>query len=200
MVKPELELLGWPIYIGSCEGRWSRAPAVNDAARKAGDWDVAFIADCDTLIDHAGILRAVEWVRSTGGGVRPHDQRYMLNPQQTLLAMQRGVEAIPVGQLQAPHAGGGLDVVTREAWDIVGGMDESYEGWGYEDSQFHVDLLVKSYWDRLPGVAWHLYHDTHYNKPERASISRFRETQRKHKDVIDAWAARKGLRNPLAVF
>ena len=207
MVRPELERFGWPIVTGTCEGRWSRAPAVNDAARRAGDWDVAFIADCDTIPDHDGIRRAVQWVQSTGGGVRPHDQRYMLTQQQTLRAVQRGVESIPVRELKAPWAGGGLDVVTREAWDRVaatndspGAFDESYTGWGYEDSQWHVDLLVTSYWDRLPGVAYHLWHETHDNKPNPESVQRFRHTQRKHKDAIDAWAATKGLRKPLAVF
>lgn len=161
---------------------------------------MAFIADCDTIPDHEGILRAVRWVSSTGGGVRPHDQRYMLTQPQTLLAVQRGVEAVPVRDLKAPWAGGGLDVVTRQAWDAVGGMDEAYQGWGYEDSEFHVQLLVNATWDRLPGVAWHLWHETSENRPDPESVRRFRETQRKHKDALDAWAATKGLRKPMQVF
>ncbi len=200
MILPHLESFGWPIYTGSCDGPWRRAAAVNDAARKAGDWGTALIADCDTIPDHDGILRAVEWVRSTGGGCRPHDQRYMLSQQQTVTAVQRGVHALPVKTLRAPWAGGGLDVVTRDAWDVVGGMDESYEGWGYEDSEFHVQMVVKSRWDRLPGHAWHLWHPTDANKPARESVLRYRETQRRHRAELDAWCATKGLARAMQVF
>ncbi len=200
MVRPELESFGWPIYEGTCEGRWSRAPAVNDAARQAGSWDVAFIADCDTIPEHDAILRAVDWVDSTGGGARPHDERYMLSQEGSLVAMQRGVEHLEKRHYLRQWAGGGLDVVTRDAWDAVGGMDERYVGWGYEDSEFHVQLLVKRRWDRLPGECWHLFHPTTENKPDQETIRLFKQTQREHKDVLDRWAKNKGLKNPMAVF
>jgi hypothetical protein len=200
MVRPELERFGWPIVEGTCEGRWSRAPAVNDAARKAGDWDVAFIADCDTIPDHDSILRAVWWVQHTGGGARPHDERFMLTQQGSIAAMQRGVEALEDRHFNRQWAGGGLDVVTREAFDAVGGFDERYHGWGYEDSEFHVQLVVHRRWDRLPGDAWHLWHPTTDNKPDRETVQRFNETKHKHQAVLDRWIKNKGLRQPMAVF
>ena len=200
MVRPHLETFGWPIYIGTCEGVWKRAAAVNDAARKAGDWEVAFIADCDTLTDPEGIRRAVTWVRSTRGAVRPHEQRYMLDQKQSLQAVQRGVETIPRDKLKAPYAGGGLDVVHRDAWDAVSGMDERYEHWGWEDSEFHVQLVVKASWDRLPGVAYHLHHDPTDPVVNRDSRNRFAATQRQFRRELEVWAAPKGLRQPMQVL
>ncbi len=200
MVRPHLATFGWPIYLGTCEGVWKRAAAVNDAATKAGDWEIAFIADCDTLTDPDGIRRGVEWVRSTHGAVRPHEQRYMLDHKQTIQAVQRGVESIPREKLKAPYAGGGLDVVHREAWDAVGSMDERYENWGWEDSEFHVQLILKASWDRLPGVAYHLHHDVTDPVVNRESKQRFAQTQREHRKVLDEWAKTKGLRNPMAVL
>lgn len=199
-IQPQLASFGWPIFLGSCEGPWRRAAAVNDAATKAGSWDAAFIADCDTIPDPDGILRAVEWVRSTGGACRPHDQRYMLNQKQTITAVQRGVGSIPVKELKAPYAGGGLDVLTRDAWDAVGGMNAAdYIGWGYEDSEFHVQLVVQSRWDRLPGHAWHLWHD-HTGPANRESVQRFNRTVKENRAALDAWLATKGLTKGLQVF
>jgi hypothetical protein len=207
-IRPELERFGWPIYVGTCEGKWSRAPAVNDAARQAGKWDVAFIADCDTIPEHDGILRAVEWVCSTGGGARPHAERYMLSGEGSLVALQRGVQYLEKKHFLKQWAGGGLDVVTRDAWDTVaalypnqdGAFNEAYAGWGYEDSEFHVRLVVTSRWDRLPGQAWHLNHPTHENKAERETVQRFRELQRTCHDQLQAWIGNTGLKNGMAVF
>lgn len=200
MVRPHLEQFGWPIFVGSCEGPWQRAVAVNNAAKQAGDWEIAFIADCDTLTDPDGIRRGVEWVRSTRGACRPHDQRYMLDDKQSLQAVQRGVGSIPREQLKAPYAGGGLDIVHRDAWDAVGGFDENYVGWGWEDSEFHVQLVVKSTWDRLPGVAFHLFHPSTDPKPNPESRRRFQQTEREHRKALQIWAAPKGLREPMRVF
>src|ERR1051326_4901366 len=198
MVKPHLERFGWPIFIGTLEGRWARATAVNDAAAKATaavpDWDVAFIADCDTLTDPDGIHRAVDWVRSTRGAVRPPEQRYMLDHKQTITAVQRGPESIPKETLKAPYAGGGLDIVHREAWEAVGSMNEEYQGWGWEDSDFHVRLILKASWDRLPGVAYHLHHESTDPVPNRESRQRFAAFQREHRKELLEWAKIKGLR------
>ena len=201
MVRPHLESFDWPLFTGTVQGeRWKRAEAVNDAATKAGDWEVAFIADCDTLTDPPGILRAVDWVRSTRGAVRPHEQRYMLDHKQTIQAVQRGPQSITREKLKAPWAGGGLDIVHREAWDAVGSMNEAYEGWGWEDSDWHVQLILKASWDRLPGVAYHLYHDATDPTPNRESRMRFHELRRAHRKELDTWAAPKGLRQPMEVL
>lgn len=210
MVRPELERFGWPIIEGTCGGRWARAEAVNDAARKAGSWDAALIADCDTLPDHEAIVRAMWWVSTTGGGARPHGKRYMLTDAGSLVAMQRGVEAVKFAAsanynrfAKSEHLhpqqwyGGGLDVVTREAFDAVGGFCEAYQGWGWEDSQFHLDLIVHRRWDRLPGEAWHLNHPTHDNRPDVASRRLFQAACAKNKAKLDRWLFNQGL--PLAV-
>lgn len=201
MVRPHLETFGWPIYIGEPRGTvWKRAEAVNVAARKAGNWEVAFIADCDTLTDPDGIRRGVQWVLSTRGAVRPHEQRYMLDAKQTVQAVQRGVGSLRRETLKAPWAGGGLDIVHRDAWDAVGSMDERYENWGWEDSEFHVQLIVKASWDRLPGVAYHLHHPSTDPVLNRESKQRFAQTQKTYRKELEIWAANKGLRTPMQVL
>lgn len=209
MVQPHLEQFGWPIFTGQPQSeRWKRADAVNDAAAKAGDWDIAFIADCDTLTDPAGIRRAVTWVADSHGAVRPHEQRFMLDQKQSIQAVQRGTASLDHSRLKAPYAGGGLDIVHRDAWDAVANargtpgkaFDESYVGWGWEDSHFHLDLILHASWDRLPGVAYHLHHESTDPVVNRESRMRFQAAQREHRKVLEMWAAPKGLRQPMAVL
>lgn len=199
---PALVSLGYPVYTGEPRGEaWSRAEAVNVAAENAGDWDVALVGDCDTIPDPGSIVRAIEWVGSTGGAARPHGQRIMLNQKGTIVFLQRGP-----AYLERQHyfrrqwAGGGLLVVTRAAWELVGGYDESFKGWGYEDSDFNLRLLRHSTWDRLPGSAWHLWHPTDDNKPSPETTERARALQREYRYDIERWAFDKGLREPMKVL
>jgi len=96
--------------------------------------------------------------------------------------------------------GGGLLVIHREAFDKVGGYDETYIGWGYEDSAMNISLLLKSVWDRLPGHAWHIWHGRLDNNPRQESIQRYRAMIREHKPAIDAWAANQGLMRYQEIF
>lgn len=69
IVRPYLERFGWRIYLGDPEGPWSRGAAINAAARDAGNWDVAVIADVDT-IPPEGLDAAVVTALRSGGGDR----------------------------------------------------------------------------------------------------------------------------------
>lgn len=199
---PYLEALGYPVFTGEPRGDvWARAEACNAAAEAAGDWRIALIADCDTIPDPDAVRRAMAWVEDTGGAARPHGERMMLNAKGTLVFLQRGPDAV-VRKLhtERQHPGGGLLVVTREAFDLVGGYNETFKGWGYEDSDFNFRLLRHSTWDRLPGRAWHLFHGREENKPTPASQVRYRKLMVEYGPDVEAWARDKGLRFPKAVL
>jgi hypothetical protein len=199
---PALRRLGYDVVTGQPKGEdWSRAEAVNDAAASAGPWDVALIGDCDTIPDEGSIRRAVAWVLDSGGAVRPHDMRIMLNAKGTLAFVQRGPAAVSrIRHTDKPHPGGGLLVVTREAYDAVGGYDESFKGWGYEDSDFNLRLLRLGLWERLPGKAWHLWHGREDNAPRPESRQRYRAMMQEYRRDIERWSRYKDLAHPQAVL
>lgn len=200
---PALEALGYPVYVGEpYTDEWSRAEAVNAAAKAAGDWDVALIADCDTIPDRSSVERGVWWLGAAGiGAVRPHMCRIMLSDQGTLKFAQRGPAGLDDKRdYERFHQGGGLLLVTREAFDGVGGYDETFRGWGYEDTNFNLRVMRAYGWDRIPGNAWHLWHGREENRPRPESRARHAEMLKEYAREIRAWAFDKGVDRPEAVI
>jgi hypothetical protein len=192
--RPRLEALGYPIVLGDRPGPWARSAACNEAARLAGDWDVALIADADTIPEAGAVERAVGIVSATPGAVRPHDRLWNLNSAQSKIAGRKGAENVRLAPRQRQQLGGGLLVISREAWDRVGGYDERFIGWGHEDSAMHTTLLAEVRWDRIEGQAWHLWHPRdNTNTPERRENQRMmREVQEKYRPVIERESERRG--------
>jgi hypothetical protein len=199
VVRPYLAALDLPIHVGDSDGPWARAQAVNRAAEDAGKWDIAVVADADTVLDSGAVRRAISWVADTRGGARPHDWRWMLNKQASLKLAQQGPKTPGHGDLAKMWAGGGALVIHREAWEKVGGFDESYVGWGHEDSAMNISLVAHASYDRLPGEAWHIWHELG-SKASPTSVKMYRDMIREHLPAIRAWGANKGIQNPEKVL
>lgn len=186
VVQRHLEAFGWPVFTGDAEGKWSRARAVNAAARSAGDWDVALISDADTVGEPDVIEAAAKLALQTRGAIRPHDKLWMLQPDQTQDFARQGAQGTIINIKTVCHPGGGLLVVSREAWDTVGGYDESFVDWGHEDSHLNTRLLAHAYWDIIEGNAYHLWHprDTTTTPDVMENRRKMRLVQMEYGEVI----------------
>ena len=53
-------------------------------------------------------------------------------------------------------------VVTRKTWDAVGGFDERFVGWGWEDVAFRcaVETVTGRELTKIASTCWHLFHIT----------------------------------------
>lgn len=156
---------------------FSKAVAVNDAARKAHG-DIFVILDADVYLPGHVIRHCAARIRrARRHGARlwfvPYRHIFRLNPEAT----ERLLESDPRDPLRFPSPpcpsdvqdttgsghghrfGAMVTIMPREAFEFVGGMDERFRGWGGEDVSFlrALDTL----WARhknTPNDVLHLWH------------------------------------------
>lgn len=177
---------GWPVYVGeSPAGAFNRGAAINDAARKAGDWDVAIIHDADNIVDPENLDLAVgAALKVNTACVFPYDTYVYLDKPSTYRVMytdnwficpeQRSQGSYPWMIIKNHRSG--IQVMHRDTYEAIGGYVE-FEGWGYEDSA--TEVLIRTFVGpvkHMEGAAYHLYHDSLTaaadNKAKWANVNR----------------------------
>lgn len=153
----------WPIVEGeSPDGPFNRSAAINDAAAKAGLFDVALIIDADVICDPVAVRSAVELAEQTDRMVVAHDERIMLNRAATdkVLAGYQGswrtrgmVEKVWQDSVSCAVA------VSAHLWGLAGPFDEQFVGWGREDTAFRISCEVETGPIlKVCGETFHLWH------------------------------------------
>jgi len=141
------------------DGPFNRSAAINTAAKKAGDWDIAVIADSDSFVHPEQLTAAVALAKKTRRLVIPHSR--WVN-----VTMDESMEFLRSGQLLYDKKRdiynatvSSVLVVPREVWDSVNGFDQRFKGWGWEDVAFMeaVEVLAQGH-IRLEGSVYHLAH------------------------------------------
>jgi hypothetical protein len=164
---------GWEIYEGeSPDGPFNRGAAINDAARQAGDWDVAVIHDGDNIADPGTLCRAVELARDTDKCVFPFGIYLYLDEYSSQRLMTEdnwfvGPDWV-VGWSVIPGHYSGVQALSKAAYEKVGGFIE-LTGWGHED--WIMSVLFRIFangTEHLQGGAYHLFHGGR-NDPERSA-------------------------------
>jgi hypothetical protein len=163
----EREQSHMPIVEGyHTDGLFNRSAAVNRAAKLAGDWDVAVIIDSDVICNPQRVKEAVLLAHETGSMVLPHDNRKDLSPAGSQ-RVRRGYDGnwdSLVHRTYSVENGhpsvSSVVVISRRQWDLVGGFDEDFRGWGYEDTAFAAACETFGGVIRMPGEVWHLWHPT----------------------------------------
>lgn len=157
------EALDFPIYEGYDDVPlpFSRSAACNEASKLAGDWDLAILLDSDVLVNLETVKEGIEYSEKTGRIVHP-------------FRVWKGLDGRITQKIITENYAGSWEkyvkltywtnisacvIVPRKVWDTVGGFDERFRGWGWEDSAFMwaADTLTGNHL-RLHGDLWHLFH------------------------------------------
>jgi len=133
-----------PIIEGeSPDGPFNRSAAINDASRAAGDWTVAVIVDGDVILPAGNIDRAVELAHTSEQLTFAYTRRRNLDMNITRKMLQGWPVTID-GHVRTdlplwPESMtcSSCLAVPRHLWDAVGGFDERFQGWGWDDVAFH---------------------------------------------------------------
>jgi hypothetical protein len=171
------------------EGPFNRSAAINLAARLAGDWDVAAVVDADVVVDPRQVEAMFERAEATGlvvwafqwwAGSTQETADAILSGRQDpdallaeLSAMYERGTANEMGHKPAPDvvpaayekvnpiSWSCFFAVPRAAFDRLGGFDERFAGWGWEDLAFQSAAAGLIGTDRIGGPLIHLWHPRH---------------------------------------
>lgn len=130
--------------------------ARNRAVLKAKT-EFVLLADADTVLERSAIEHAMDVIDPQ------HDVVWLFNEYRLLPANAAYVKTLDtVHPLQVYHGSWSPNILLRrELYWQLGGFDERFKGWGYEDSAFRIVAggLADAY--RVSGVAYAFDHDGH---------------------------------------
>lgn len=134
----------------------------NKAARmaEAGKYDVAVLADADTLPERDPLLAAIAGAAQDGLVHLPYDRYCSLRRDGTDQFLA-GTPLEDCDHLVVDSACAGVYVTTPATWWAHGGQDEAFLGWGFEDAAWwsaHKTLLGAEP-VRHAGRVFALHHD-----------------------------------------
>lgn len=189
--------VGLPIVEGDHDdGPFNRSAALNRAAELAGDWSVAVLIDADVLVNPDAVTSAIAVATETGAMVVAFTDRWHIGPVATnrILAGWSG-NWRPHSRRIVVESVSSAVVVRRDLWERVGGFDEAFVGWGWEDVAFRVACEAVSARPivRIGATLWHLHHQVSGgNNPDEPTFVANRERgelYRAHQWDPDAIAA-----------
>lgn len=151
---------------------FNRSKARNNGVRKSSA-EYLFMVDGDTFLEKNTILNGLYELRANKF-VIPFNEYFGLRKGDTTTVLKNKfinwnkIEENAKITMDISYVGSGdtyrcsgVNCITRDFYDEIGGYDERFTGWGYEDTAFcwKVQSYIGDY-PILPGKLYHLWHKT----------------------------------------
>lgn len=153
-------------------GPFNRSAAINTAARLAdqdGRWDLGIVIDSDVFLRRSQVRKAIERARRTGrvtwahrrwrGLSQEHTERVLYPKSPIVFGAEFGGHDMDIYvERTNPISWSCCIVIPRKVWDEIGGFDERFVGWGFEDMAFQSVVCGLFGYERIKGDVYHLWH------------------------------------------
>jgi hypothetical protein len=151
-------------------GDFNKSWAFNIAVNLVDSVTFLCLLDADALPDPQFLDDCLRHLRAGESALLPFTDVLFLDKACTAVALHQVLPLDPGSSsgsvdyrwlrgFTMPNNNVGISVwVSRERYLAVGGHDERYRGWSYEDIEFHGRLVASGGVRRLPGMLPHLWH------------------------------------------
>lgn len=114
---------------------WNMSGSRNDGVKKAEDasCDIIILNDADTFPQLAAIEEAIKGALIDNKIHIPYQQVHVLNETESLRFLNDDLLYYYEAGISLTECSG-VNIFTPAAWESIGGGDEKFVGWGYEDS------------------------------------------------------------------
>lgn len=137
----------------------SRPFNLSDARNRAvtaANAEVVVVADADTIPDPARLDRAIRRAPRYGRVVYPFTEYAYLGDVDPATA--EDFESLPVERVYNASVGGMVVLTSGLYWEL-GGFDDCFTQWGYEDNAFLAVAETLAQVERLDGKVWAFSHE-----------------------------------------
>lgn len=127
------------IYLADRPGVWNLSASRNDGVRMAqkDGCDVVIVNDADTIPEYLPVTEAIKDAYGDGYCHTPYTNYVMLTKGGTAQYIKRGTPLSRCAGRPYADACSGTYIATPDMWFSIGGQDEKFTGWGYEDNAWH---------------------------------------------------------------
>lgn len=154
------------IVIGNDEGMpFSKTSAVNDAySRSSGD--ILVVADADSWVEPHHLNKAIRYAGARDSLVMPWWRAFRLTEGDSRILLESEPTRMVTNQMKlnmvdpnpSPSTAAMVYVISRKAFEMVGGMDPRFRGWGSEDVCFALACGTMLGTKYLLGEVYSLWH------------------------------------------
>ena len=149
----------WPHYLAQSALPFNRAHAINHTIQTYSHWDVIVLNDGDTLCTPEQVQAAVDLATAEPVFVFAYTLYLRLGQKVTAeCGNWTDVLSAPAEWGMINAGSQGCSAVRRSVYLELGGLDERFDGWGYEDLEFNKRADEAGVSRRLPGELRHMWH------------------------------------------